>query len=289
MNVTEIKSAINEVEENGALLRRLKTQVCNSYVTYIADYLVMQEDINTCYGTADEKKALEESYLYMSLETASDAFSDVGLSIKKNKIEYRRSARDYEYCNIFPFKVLWSDIESLTDEDFLVATLSLISNIESCSYLGKFYKGKISRIVKDVGFGNVYDMVLKHDTVFVAMWFDDSMRKVRAKIENAVKVCGYSPVFIDEKEHNNQIVPEIFFEIRESAFVIADLTGQRNGVYYEAGYAEALKKKVILTCDIKEKGKPHFDVAQKNIIFWNSPDDLYRRLCARIVATCPIL
>ena len=44
-----------------------------------------------------------------------------------------------------------------------------------------------------------------------------------------------------EEEHNNQIVPEIFYEIRQSNYIIADLTGHRNGVYYEAGYAEAGK------------------------------------------------
>ena len=34
----------------------------------------------------------------------------------------------------------------------------------------------------------------------------------------------------------------------ESAFVIADLTGGRGGVYYEAGYAMAKGKQIILSC-----------------------------------------
>lgn len=83
---------------------------------------------------------------------------------------------------------------------------------------------------------------------FVAMWFDPCMQQARGMIIKAIQDCGYSPMIIDIKEHNNQIVPEIFYEIKQSRFVIADLTGHRNGVYYEAGYAEALGKPVILMC-----------------------------------------
>jgi hypothetical protein len=120
---------------------------------------------------------------------------------------------------------------------------------------------------------------------FVAMWFDPSMQEARKIIVKAIQDSGYSPMIIDIKEHNNQIVPEIFYEIKQSRFVIADLTGQRNGVYYEAGYAEALGKPVILMCKDTSDSKPHFDVAQKNTIFWKDENDAYERLVKRIRAT----
>ena len=120
---------------------------------------------------------------------------------------------------------------------------------------------------------------------FVAMWFDESMQKARECIERAIYDSGYVPMIIDVKEHNNQIVPEIFYEIKHSKFMIADLTGSRGGVYYEAGYAEALEKQVILTC---RKGEStHFDVKQKNTIFWEESnyDSLYEKLKRRIEVT----
>jgi len=87
------------------------------------------------------------------------------------------------------------------------------------------------------------------------------------------------------KEYNNQIVPEIFYEIKNSSFIIADLTGHRTGVYYEAGYAEALGIEVILTCRVNDFNNRHFDVAQKNTIVWEDETDLYNRLMKRIKAT----
>lgn len=91
-------------------------------------------------------------------------------------------------------------------------------------------------------------MKRKNETVFVTMSFSDKMKKARKQISEAIQECGFIPVLIDIKEHNNQIVPEIYKEIESCTFVIADLSGQRGGVYYEAGYAVGKDKQVILTC-----------------------------------------
>ena len=122
---------------------------------------------------------------------------------------------------------------------------------------------------------------------FVAMWFSSETDNAWNSIHRAISDCGYIPVRIDKKEHNNQIVPEMLYEIKQSAFVIADLTGNRNGVYYEAGYAHALDKEVIVTWKKTDEPKeqPHFDIAQKNMIQWKSEGELYDCLVKRIVAT----
>lgn len=120
---------------------------------------------------------------------------------------------------------------------------------------------------------------------FIAMWFSSEMESARTIIIKAIIDSGYDPVIIDAKEHNNQIVPEIFYEIQRSKFIIADLTGHRNGVYYEAGYAQALGKEVILSCRKDAFEERHFDVAQKNIICWVNEEELYIRLLKRIEAT----
>lgn len=119
---------------------------------------------------------------------------------------------------------------------------------------------------------------------FIAMWFDEkgSMNMVRDSIKQAIVDAGYLPVIIDEKEHNNQIVPEIFYEIQNSKFIVADLCGHRNGVYYEAGYARGLGKEVILTCRKSDFGERHFDVAQQSTIVYETDEELYGKLLKRI-------
>lgn len=120
---------------------------------------------------------------------------------------------------------------------------------------------------------------------FIAMWFDPSMESAEEKIIKAIQDSGYLASIIKMKEHNNQIVPEILFEIDRSEFVVADLTGGRGGVYYEAGYAAGRDKPVIMCCRDDEFDKIHFDLKQKNGIKWTNEDDLYIRLKKRIEST----
>ena len=94
---------------------------------------------------------------------------------------------------------------------------------------------------------------------------------------------------IDEKEHNNQIVPEIFYEIERSKFMVVDVTYPNYGAYYEAGYAQALGKQVIICCRENEfrnaDTRPHFDISQKSMIVWKDETELIERLKRRIEAT----
>lgn len=124
---------------------------------------------------------------------------------------------------------------------------------------------------------------------FIAMHFGKKTANIREAFRQAITESGYSVKIIDEKEHNNQIVPEIFFEIEQSLFVVVDVTYPNYGAYYEAGYAQALGKEVIVCCS-KDKfndpdTRPHFDIAQKSMIIWDDTDDLVRRLKRRIEAT----
>ena len=123
---------------------------------------------------------------------------------------------------------------------------------------------------------------------FIAMSFRDETKSISDSFKTAIVKCGYIPRRIDEKEHNNQIVPEILFEISRSKFVVVDVTYPNYGAYYEAGYAEALGKEVIICCreDVfNSNQKPHFDIAQKSSIVWKDEEDLENRLYRRIEAT----
>ncbi len=86
--------------------------------------------------------------------------------------------------------------------------------------------------------------------VFVAMWFTDEMNEIcESYIKKAAeKAGGYKAAPINEKDYNGDINDEIIGEIRNSKFVIADFTGNRGGVYFEAGFAYGLNIPVIYTC-----------------------------------------
>jgi hypothetical protein len=104
-------------------------------------------------------------------------------------------------------------------------------------------------------------------------------------IKPAVKEAGYDPIFIEREEHNEKICDLIIAEIRSCKFVIADVTGQRQNVYYEAGFAHGLGRDVIWTCRRDERDNTHFDTRQYNHIFWENEEDLKKKLVNRIKAT----
>jgi hypothetical protein len=121
---------------------------------------------------------------------------------------------------------------------------------------------------------------------FVAMCFSEQTREAYTiGIEPAVLDAGFKPIRIDRKEHNNEIPDEIIAEIRNCQFMVADFTGQRAGVYYEAGFAMGLGRPVIWCCRKDEISKLHFDTNHKNHIDWATPEELHERLYRRIRAT----
>jgi len=121
---------------------------------------------------------------------------------------------------------------------------------------------------------------------FIAMWFDEEMEEIYDNyISKAIEEAGYKPIQIGRKEHNNDINDEIIGEIRSCKFIVADLTGNRGGVYYEAGFAQGLNLEVINTCREDHLKDVHFDINHRNIIKWKDGNELYEKLLNRIKAT----
>ena len=124
------------------------------------------------------------------------------------------------------------------------------------------------------------------DTAFVAMWFTDELESAwEDGFKPALEEEGWNPIRIDKKQHNDKIDDQIVASIRRSGLVVADFTGQRGGVYFEAGFALGLGLPVIWT--VKETGLEHlhFDTRQYNHIGWKDPEDLRERLQLRLQAT----
>jgi hypothetical protein len=104
---------------------------------------------------------------------------------------------------------------------------------------------------------------------FIAMWFNPEMNTASEQIHRAITDAGFSPIRIDNHPSNNKICDEIIAEIRKSKFVVCDFTGQRGGVYFEAGYAMGLGLPVIWLCRKDYFKDLHFDTRQYNHIEWD--------------------
>lgn len=88
---------------------------------------------------------------------------------------------------------------------------------------------------------------------------------------------------MDYVEHVDRIDDRILFEIKKSRFLVADLTQQKRGVYFETGYALALGIPVIWTCKSTEVSELHFDISHYNHLLWSDHTDLVDPLYRRII------
>ncbi len=213
---------------------------------------------------------------------AMEILSELGLSssILETKIgEEQLGANHYESYQYHDFDEVWKVIKDLEPKDFLIAMVVIAasnSHWKSVTTIQQLIIREINHFKLKIDF--------KKSSVFVAMSFGEDMKKTRQSITKVIEEYGYTPMLIDIKEHNNQIVPEIFYEIENADFVISDLTEQKTGVYLETGYAIAKGKQVILSCSKNDFTNNHFDVSQINTILWDDESDLENRLRQRIKA-----
>jgi hypothetical protein len=107
----------------------------------------------------------------------------------------------------------------------------------------------------------------------------------------AVEATGFSLRLLSEAPPAGLIDDRLRVEIRTSRFLIADLTHENRGAYWEAGFAEGIGRPVIYTCEKGYFKKPgtHFDTSHHHTIRWER-DNLAaaaEQLKATIRATLP--
>jgi hypothetical protein len=128
---------------------------------------------------------------------------------------------------------------------------------------------------------------------FMAMKFGDATldRLLETVFKPSAKQAGFELVRLDDRPRAGLIDDQLRVEIQTSDFLIADLTHDNLGAYWEAGYAEGLGKPVIYTCERNkfESHKTHFDTNHHLTIIWDAtaPLEAAARLKATIRATLP--
>jgi nucleoside 2-deoxyribosyltransferase len=150
---------------------------------------------------------------------------------------------------------------------------------------------------------------IEGNLAFVAMWFDREMDEIFDNaISPALESCGYQNAYrVDRETFSERIDSHIVAQIRRCSLLVADVTGDRGGVYYEAGLAEGLGKPVIWCCNKswetmmpvsiqpssgevlestlkKWPDQIHFDTNHFPHLMWSNHEDLKKQLEDRIIA-----
>lgn len=127
-------------------------------------------------------------------------------------------------------------------------------------------------------------MAMKYGDEHLDKLFEDVLRP-------AVKQTGFDLFRLIDRPKAGLIDNRLRVEIQTSRFLIADLTHENAGAYWEAGYAEGLGKPVIYTCEKNkfETCKTHFDTNHHLTLQWdsNGSTEMVEELKATIRATLP--
>lgn len=121
---------------------------------------------------------------------------------------------------------------------------------------------------------------------FVAMSFNPHLAdNYSCGIKPAIEALGYDSIRMDKVPNNDKIDSKIIELISQSRFLVADFTGHRTGVYYEAGYARGIGIPVIQVCCSTDFDKLHFDIKTINTLKFDTATQLKGILTPHIETT----
>jgi hypothetical protein len=113
-------------------------------------------------------------------------------------------------------------------------------------------------------------------TAFMAMKFGDAEldHVLKTCFRNAVARTGFELRDLQDHKHAGLIDDQIRAELLGARFVIADLTHDSFGAYWEAGFADGRGLPVIYTCKRAkwDDAKSHFDTNHMVTVLWDAND-----------------
>lgn len=106
--------------------------------------------------------------------------------------------------------------------------------------------------------------------VFVVMQFSGFEELYTDVIEPLTKEFGLHAYRADQVYGPGSIIEDIIRGIETAQIVIAEITPTNENVFYEVGYAHALKKPTILLVDREKKEKLPFDLSGYRCLFYQN-------------------
>jgi hypothetical protein len=219
-----------------------------------------------------------------NVERLAQLFQGTPVNIKLDRLLRLLANRTRFGGEIVPFNPAWDyPLLSTRNADEAIWLRSALQSRGYCVVEGGDRASVTFKGWEELGPGSSHGLPRR---CFVAMSFDPSLTYAYDRgIAAGIRDAGYDPIRLDRVDHNEKICDRIIVEIRQAKFLVADVTFQRQGVYFEAGYAMALGRPVIGLCREDDLANVHFDTRQYNHIVWNTPEQIRDRLRERILAT----
>lgn len=91
----------------------------------------------------------------------------------------------------------------------------------------------------------------------------------------AITESGLTPLRVDLNPGAKNLIEDIERGIKESELCFADISSDNPNIWYELGYAFAIGKNVVMTCEMGRRDHFPFDISHKHIIQYKaeSPTD----------------
>lgn len=158
-------------------------------------------------------------------------------------------------------KVIGSYIHLYINE---VAVVSVIATIVKCQP-AVYIRGEYPITISDIKVDSATSKA------FVIMQFTEEYNELyKEVIKPTVENYDIECIRADDIYTSGPILQDITQSIIESAIIIADITPDNPNVFYEVGYAHAIKKPVILLSDNQRNNKLPFDVSGFRVILYEN-------------------
>lgn len=110
------------------------------------------------------------------------------------------------------------------------------------------------------------------DYCFVAQPFDKDIydRRYSDIVEPVVNSCGLECYRVDRDDSVEIPVNSMEDRIAKAALIIAEISEDNPNVWYEVGFAFALKKPVIMVCSSDRRSPYPFDIQHKSILVYDT-------------------
>lgn len=260
---------------------------------YILNGLLLNEKFPSEYGRANSPVLTNEILERIIFEAIIPRTPENRLT---SLLTYMHSLQEFEGATIswpdnlskneLSHKLYFKNYEELVFYLFTLKNNGLIDGIQSITKDGSdiydiviTYKG-LSKLIE------INESGSESDKCFVAMSFSKSQIKTRETIKDAIRICGFDPILIDEQNIDSDVTinDAMIAEIKKAKFLIADFSEQKHGVYFEAGYALGQSKPVIYLCKRSDFENSHFDINHYSHIVYDSLEDLKDSLEKKIEA-----
>ncbi len=241
---------------------------------YIAkNYLYLKREENTGFLAIDFKWVLDNTELPTPAQQADNLISYIADNIKQMGKDI-----EIEY-NSLKGKQIQALIGAVDRDNLVALLLELINNkwiVNTRPQSQASWRGSLTM----AGWKRAEELKKvnkKSSQAFMAMKFDDKQQKfIKEILAPSIKKLGFDLKLLPEIASKESLIDnKLRVAIKQSRFLICDLTHGNQGAYWEAGYAEGLGLPVIYICEQKtldDKTNIHFDVNHQEIYTWKEDD-----------------